>query len=304
MVNMNRIRGQAHNAMRNCKKFVVASLLAAAFTTIAGPQFAASAGSLAGPDLLGIRVGMTPEEALSILKSRAPKEKWQTVSVKLQFDNSKGQRAYVPNGTFRAVLRNNVEHSALNQYGVYLTPIPGKERVAGVFRSQNFGNDRPLHDQVIAGLIEKYGKPSWRTLPGYPEKLIWAFDADGNPRSLGIGNSNADKAGGFPCTSAVVLPRAGAVDVGWSVNYVPVGKTGEGKEISLVKACGSTMVRAEVIAFGPVGGEFVAGLNVELIGHTLATAGKESAVKLTETAIAEELAHERAAAQKRSKPDL
>jgi hypothetical protein len=72
-------------------------------------------------------------------------------------------------------------------------------------------------------------------------------------------------------------------------------------EVSLIKTCGATMIRANVMPFGE---GFAQALNIELISNTLATAGKESADKLIESAIADDLAREPGAAKKRSKPDI
>ena len=296
-----RVQGRSRGNLPVFAVFVIIALVAGVQPTVAG--------ELPGPDLLGLRVGMTPEEALPILKTRAPKEKWQTVRVKLQFQNSKQMNAHVPNGEFQAVLENKRVHSALNHYVVFLTPTPGEERVAAVLRIQNFGEERPLFTQVIAGLIEKYGNPSYSQDPQYGGgKLVWAFDTNGKPRPMGIPKS-IQNVMGFPCTNGVALPYLDREVVGWSTKYEPLGKAfdiGGGKpgNVSYVNACGSTMVRATVIPFGGLGGEFAQGLTVELIGHSLATAGKQSADKLTESAIADDLARERGAAQKRSKPDI
>lgn len=303
MLNLNNILGRADNAVITRKVLIVALVLSFTFATNTEAQ---TAGGSAGPDLLGIRVGMTPEEALSILKARAPKEKWQTVNVQLKFEDAKQTRANVPNGTFRAVLENKRAHSALNHYVVFLTPTPGKEHVVAVLRIQNFGQDRPLFDQVIAGLIEKYGKPSYREEPKYGGgKLVWAFDADGKSRPLGIAKSTANSRG-FPCTNGVALPYLDPG--GWSVNYEPEGIAfdigGKKGSVPYVKACGSTMVRATIVPFGGIGAEFAQALIVELIDHAAATAGKEHAVKLIDAAVAEDLARERGAAQNRSKPDI
>jgi hypothetical protein len=274
---------------------VCSALLSLVMTTVL-----AGGASAAGPDLLGIRVGMTPEEALSILKARAPKEKWQTVKLKLKFNNARQQFAYVPNGEFRAVIENNRDRaaSALNQYSLHLTPTPGNERVAAFCRVQNFGQERAVFNDVIAGLIEKYGKPSFRD-KNYPGKLIWAFDANGKPQPLGLSNYIANHAG-FPCTNSLSL-----VDTGWGVKYEPKGiaydMNGKKIEVSLIKTCGATMIRANVMPFGE---GFAQALNIELISNTLATAGKESADKLIESAIADDLAREHGAAKKRSKPDI
>lgn len=297
-----KVLNQIYNAI-SIRNLRTATLLVVACAAISGTQSASGAGGLAGPDFLGIRVGMTPEETQSILKTRVPKETWQTVNMQLAFTNAKFQTAKVPNGTYRAAVENKTRDGFSDRYIVYLTPTPGKERVAAVIRLQTFRQDRPLFDELVAGLIEKYGKPTYRgkVTPG---KFIWAFDGDGKPRAFGI----KDPSGwGAPCENFEELPILSSQltpSAGWSLRYKPVVDMAVGgKQIndSWESACGTTMVRAFV---HPAGAGFAAGLTVELIGHAQATAGKESAVQLIESAAAADLARERGAAKKRSRPDL
>jgi hypothetical protein len=265
-MNMNKFRSQ-----------VCSALLSLVMTAVL-----AGGASAAGPDLLGIRIGMTPEEALSILKARAPKETWQTVTAQLMFRSIKNPgvpMANVPNGTYRAALINKPRANWDDRYYVFLTPTPGKERVAAVLRSQNYqiGQDRPLFDPVIAGLIEKFGKPTHRKGSGSNDYnfIFWAYDADGKPRTLGTVNQD-----GNPCTQGVTLPFDARSAAEWSLMYSPVTTVAiKGKEmkVSYVTSCGDTIVRAFV---QPAGKGFAALMNVELIGHALTTAGKEYAVKL------------------------
>jgi len=287
---------------RGVAVMVLVALAVAAFTT---PRHAAAAGGMTGPDILGIRVGMTSEEALAILKARAPKETWQTFSAQLTFQDSRFQSVKLPNGTFRGAVKNRSADSSGNMYIVYLTPTPGKERVAAVTRYQGFNQytqERPLFDSLVAGLIEKYGKPTLnQSQKGGYARLIWAFDAGGKPRPLTIKPRHAAEGG--PCVQGETLPINSKEATGWSFKYQPVGDFNVGgrmNDMPYVAACGDTLVRALVVPAG----EFVSSMHVELIGHAVATAGKERAVSLIDAAEAADLARARGAAQKKSKPDI
>jgi len=302
MLNLNNILSRADNAVLTRKVLIVALVLSFTFATNTEAQ---TVGSSAGPDLLGIRIGMTTEEALAILKARAPKESWQTYSAQLTFQDSRFQSVKLPNGTFRGALKNTSADSSGNMYIVYLTPTPGKERVAAVTRYQGFNQytqERPLFDSLVAGLIEKYGKPTLnQSQKGGYARLVWAFDAAGKPRSLAIKPTYASEGG--PCVQGETLPINSKEATGWSFQYQPVGDFNVGgrkNDMPYVAACGDTMVRALVVPAG----EFVSSMHVELIGHAVATVAKERAVSLIDAAAAADLARARGAAQKKSKPDI
>jgi hypothetical protein len=254
----------------------------------------ATASEPSGPDVLGIRVGMTHAEALAVLRIRAPKENWQTISTTLQYQDSRQAWAGVPGGTFRTVLLAKKQHGSNDTpdtYLAYFSPTPGNERVVAFALHQSYMQQRPLLKDVIAQLVEKFGKPGEAM---YDAEFIWGFDAKGARRPLMI-----QDASGSACRH---VPQPGYPTPwqppSWSIDYNPVGQVSR-KPVDLVSACGVFMVRARIQAFGE---GFVQALSLELMGHELATAGKSAALKQIDDAKAGELAGARDAAKKGPKP--
>jgi len=271
------------------------SLLASLFVaSVACVGAALAAGEPSGPDVLGIRVGMTHAEASAVLRTRAPKKNWQTTSLTLQFEDSRNQRAAVPNGTFRAALltkKLRLTTETPDTYLAFFSPTPGDERVVAFVLNQYFLQQRPLLKDVTAQLVGKYGKPG-EVL--YDTQFLWAFDSKGAPRPLSQDQS------GSPCRH---VQQVGFLDQrevpSWSIDYKPAGEINR-KPIDHVASCGAFMVRAKLMNVSADG--FVLALQIELIGHELATAGKLAALRMIDDAKASELAGARVAAKKGPKP--
>ncbi|MDP1900169.1 MAG: hypothetical protein Q8K96_06920 [Rubrivivax sp.] len=262
---------------------------AAAAGLLLGLSQHAAATEPSGPDVLGVRVGMTHAEALAVLRTRAPKENWQTISTTLQFQNSRQDWTAVPGGTFRAVLlekKQRIVNESPDSYLVYFSPTPGNERVVAFELTQIYVQQRPLLKDLTAQLVEKFGKPGEAQ---YDTQFTWGFDTKGAPRPLSQDQSGA------PCRHVQRLadPKQWG-GPSWSIDYNPMGQINR-KPVDLVSACGAFMVRARIIQSGE---GFVTSLNLELIGHELATAGKAAALKQIEEAKAGELAGARDAAKK------
>lgn len=277
-------------------KIQTLSLSAAVACVLLGLGHRAAASEPAGPDVLGVRVGMTHAEALAVLRTRAPKENWHTISTTLQFQSSGQQWTAVPGGTFRAVLlakkqqgSNDTNHS----YLAYFSPTPGNERVVAFALHQNYMQQRPLLKDVVAQLAEKFGKPGEAV---YDAEFIWGFDAKGARRPLMILDASGSACRHVP---QLVYPTQWQPP-SWSIDYNPVGQVSR-KPVDLVSACGAFMVRARIHPFGE---GFVQALTLELIGNDLATAGKSAALKQIEDAKTGELSGARDAAKKGPKPSF
>lgn len=259
------------------------------------PQMASSVGS--GPDLVGLRLGMTPDEVMTALKARAPKEKWQTVMSDLRHTTSTGMLSPVPGGRFTAAIINDTRNTTrADEYWAYLAPVPGKERVIAIARRQNFLQERPLVDNTIAALIEKYGPPAARD-PSDKLILGWSFDTAGKPRAFPQDPYTLSTI----CLGSQPLYQTPREVGNWSVRY-EAEATVSRKKVRYEELCGATVVRARIVAAGT--GGFAQALTVELIGHAAATQGMRDLDAFMQNAKAADLESEKAKAATRAKPDL
>jgi len=126
---------------------------------------AASAAFASGvPDVLGIKPGMTVDEAKAVLATQSQFKNLQTKRVNLAYTNSQGLQSPVPNAqTIGAIFNNDPSPTgSLERFAVEFGNVPGRERVVGVARSSLYsGNNRPLEEALRKSLVEKYGKPSF-----------------------------------------------------------------------------------------------------------------------------------------------
>ena len=99
----------------------------------------------AGPDVMGIRLRMTPSEAAAAIKARPNLLKgYREYSSVLQYRLPNGTTADIPGGEFNKLFLAHEKKGA--GYGdkinegvlVFFAPVPGKDRVVGVSRYQEF----------------------------------------------------------------------------------------------------------------------------------------------------------------------
>ena len=149
----------------------------------------------AGPDVMGIRLRMTPSEAAAAIKARPNLLKgYREYSSILQYRLPNGTTADIPGGEFNKLFLAHEKKGA--GYGdkinegvlVFFAPVPGKDRVVGVSRYQEFPDGKqPEYGTLVKALVEKYGKPSSRGSGGL-EQLIWLYDTNLKPKSKPIGS--------------------------------------------------------------------------------------------------------------------
>jgi len=125
-----------------------------------------------GPDIVGIRVGMTPQEGVAAIKAHNPGLKLYQVNLRLEHPGSTSFEA-VPH---EIVACNNCSGRAM-QVGaevivLELTPPPNPPLVAVVTRYTNF--EPTLSANLVSGLEKKYGAE----YPG-PDPRAWLYDASG-----------------------------------------------------------------------------------------------------------------------------
>jgi len=181
-----------------------------AATSTSGSKSVWSGGS--GPDVIGLRIGMTPNQARekfkshgfgSLTKSRdRPFDSYAEGSNRLAF-SLPGQAAQpVPNTNYVAQISgviSGVKFPATENSGDVLTiffgPIPGQEGIVLLNRTEYIpASKRLTFDAFAKTLVKKYGPPT-ELLPDSPGTYRWRYDSNGTLRKP------------TPATSFVGCPR-------------------------------------------------------------------------------------------------
>lgn len=233
-------------------------------------------------DVLGIKTGMTVDEAKAVMATLPQYRNLQVKSVNLAYTNSQGVPAPVPNGRTVGAIGNNDPNSS-EKLAVEFGNVPGKERVIGVARYSMYGGDsRPLEEKLRASLNEKYGKPSFVDELS-KQVVIWAYDANGKPRGI-------PSRGGFtPCNGAIATLDARGVFGDWSLRVFRPVIEHDRQRLSVSETCGDVMVLARIVASQG----FVNALSVQLIDHKGALAAREEAARLIDAAAKGEMSDAR-----------
>jgi len=151
-----------------------------------GSKAAGSGG--AGPDVIGLRLRMTPAEVELALKTRPNLKNIHASHGIWKYPRPNSNTyADIPGGQFHSLTRGYDDAHLKNQFGTYgpigegvivhFAPVPGKERVVGVSRIQNLPEGKqPEYDTLIKSFIEKYGTPTFRSADG--QRIAWMYDAN------------------------------------------------------------------------------------------------------------------------------
>lgn len=166
--------------------------------------------SLAGPDIIGVKLGMARDEALNVVRCHTKdahiefEDRWfdprtlNSYQLKLEkqaFTAQSGETSACSYRTFEDMQRcgmgNRVWDHVSESIKVAAPGVPGNETVVGVWRMQSFKEgETPAVETVIAALTEKYGPFQRKTIDKVNNnlwsdriELAWASDLDGNPLS-------------------------------------------------------------------------------------------------------------------------
>ena len=165
-----------------------------AATSKRGSKSVGSGGS--GPDVIGLRIGMAPDQARELFKShgfgsstKSPKRPFDSYaegSNTLAFSLPGQARQPVPNTKYVAKLSgviNDVTYPATENSGGVLTvffgPVPGQEEIVLLNRTEYIpASKKPTVDAFVKTLVEKYGTPT-ELLPDSPGTYRWRYDSNG-----------------------------------------------------------------------------------------------------------------------------
>jgi len=152
-----------------------------------------------GPDVIGLRIGMTPDQAREKFKShgfgsstKSPKRPFDSYtegSNRLAFVLPGQAPQPVPNTKYVAQISgviNDTKYPATENSGELLTiffgPIPGQEGIVLLNRTEYIpASKKPTVDFFAKSLVEKYGPPT-ELLPGSPGIYRWRYDSNGTLR--------------------------------------------------------------------------------------------------------------------------
>ena len=165
-----------------------------------------------GPDVIGLRIGMTPDQAREKFKShgfgsstKSPKRPFDSYtegSNRLAFVLPGQAPQPVPNTKYVAQISgviNDIKYPATENAGELLTiffgPIPGQEGIVLLNRTEYIpASKKPTVDVFAKSLVEKYGPPT-ELLPDSSGIYRWRYDSNGTLRKP------------TPATSFVGCPR-------------------------------------------------------------------------------------------------
>lgn len=168
-----------------------------AATSKSGSKSVGSGGS--GPDVIGLRIGMTPDQAREKFKSHGfrsstkspnrPFDSYAESSNTLTFSLPGQASQPVPNTNYVARISgaiSDIKIPATENSGglvtVFFGPVPGQGGIVLLNRTEYIpASKRPTVDAFAKTLVEKYGTPT-ELLPDSPGTYRWRYDSSGTLR--------------------------------------------------------------------------------------------------------------------------
>ncbi|WCL53248.1 hypothetical protein [Gimibacter soli] len=159
---------------------------------------------LPGPDILGLKLGMSKDMALNIVRCHLgadafvdPQRNWiqglnahQLELAPQAFMVQQGETSACNFRTFNDMQKcgpgNRVWGHVSEKFTLATPGVPGRETLVGVWRTQNFKPDEmPAVESLVAALTKKYGAPQFRdkreNRRGDLSRLRWITDVSGQP---------------------------------------------------------------------------------------------------------------------------
>jgi len=173
-----------HSAIRTTRLFFELILVAAALVIPRSASMEAQVPTApaAGldpsklPDAQGIHLGMPIEQALALMKSQFPASTNQLKVTAAKFMNT-SDKAWLTSMT--ATLINTCQ-GCFEGITVTFSIPPDPQRVVAIQRSLTFGpGKQPMLDATIAGLRQKYGAETFKSVPNPVQAVVWLYDEQG-----------------------------------------------------------------------------------------------------------------------------
>lgn len=137
-----------------------------------------------GPDVIGLRTGMTPTQTRTIVQSRV----LVSAALRKSYAESRGILAFslpgsaeqrIPNTEFLSTLGSSgrADDGTTHTLQAFFTPVPGREELVLLNRrTEILASKRPTYEAFSRGLLEKYGTPTHAPSPGLH---YWSYDRNG-----------------------------------------------------------------------------------------------------------------------------
>jgi hypothetical protein len=146
----------------------------------------------ASPDTVevaGVKLGMSPDEVRTVLKSKNLSDYYESTETLAHFDSAKGAVQPIANGRFVNVIATwasspsspigDVRREDGESYEVMFTPVPGKERAMAIVHSVGYSPVNAVRETALDnGLVKKYG--GFTTPDDLPGSPTWRFQSGGN----------------------------------------------------------------------------------------------------------------------------
>ncbi len=241
----------------------VVSMLLVLFTNASYAQNTTNAG--APPDVLGLRIGMSPDQARAIFKSRILelpdfKKSYQEKFAILSFNLSGVGQQQVQNGKFLQSIEVGKVGLIANGLFVAFAPLPGQETIVWLDKRDEIpANERTTFEVFYKSLVEKYGMPTEGNLK-FPRIFSWHYNQSNVLLKPGSIKARQASTGGTVCQFGL-----SNVDL-----MVRVPQFGFGNKYEqLPDECGATVVSVELRY---PGGSFN-GPNTPIVGYSTRLVG-------------------------------
>ena len=157
-------------------------------TSGAGPDSATAAPDesndvgAVGPDVVGIRLGMTRDEAVAAIRAYNPRLAMQEHTTEITIQDSNRQPLIVDRyvseiwGDWNKSVQGYRNGEPIEKVVVVFASPPAEHRVQYVERDIRYvSNDGPASDALVASIRDKYGDPTRTTSDG--RTLLWQYGA-------------------------------------------------------------------------------------------------------------------------------
>jgi hypothetical protein len=136
-------------------------------------KLAASAGFL---DIVGIKLGMTPEQAVAAIKAFNPAYKIEPISARLEHPSQPGTFVRVPEKIQAHTANMDTNKGQVDAIVIYLTGPPNPPVVKKVTRYLGFPVGKPVTaGNLVDALRKKYGQET--TAAGSGANVVWIYDS-------------------------------------------------------------------------------------------------------------------------------